>query len=424
MQALFDQGPSAQQQQLLQLNAQQQPHPALLAVALASTQGPGSNSGMGVGGFPEALQHPHQLHHHPGLYISSQQVHPGPALPSMHMELLQPQDPTVSLIQHPPRAIRVADTDISATLVIVLALSGEYLPSASRACYRCGAIDHLSRECPQREGVLQPTPNGGATSPVPTCFHCGEPGHIARECPAKLSLIVGSTAAAAQARSARQQVPQPLHHLAQQQQQQHLRPAADVSAAARPAHLICHACGGAGHFARECPTASRMMGGRMVALGGRPVVHPLPPAPAMRVPAVPPYGLVRPGMMHNFHGHPSAAVAALICLRCGTAGHISRTMAPSSRALLAAAAAAANASKQLQQRPASAAATVLYSTAVSSATQAASASDTPSSAARQAHASPVAGRSSTAAGLNVSPGTAAAALVAGAVLYQISKEFH
>ncbi|KAG1671883.1 hypothetical protein FOA52_003450 [Chlamydomonas sp. UWO 241] len=49
--------------------------------------------------------------------------------------------------------------------------------AASGACFNCGEVGHLGRDCPQKAGA-----GGGGGG---ACFNCGETGHLSRDCPQK-----------------------------------------------------------------------------------------------------------------------------------------------------------------------------------------------------------------------------------------------
>ncbi|KAH3767877.1 hypothetical protein Pelo_239 [Pelomyxa schiedti] len=52
-----------------------------------------------------------------------------------------------------------------------------------KACYRCGSTSHLAAMCPSSTASLDV--DGGASS-QPLCYFCNNPGHFERSCPMKL----------------------------------------------------------------------------------------------------------------------------------------------------------------------------------------------------------------------------------------------
>ena len=45
------------------------------------------------------------------------------------------------------------------------------------ACFKCGEVGHMSKDCPRSTGGMGGAGNGNA------CFKCGESGHFSRDCP-------------------------------------------------------------------------------------------------------------------------------------------------------------------------------------------------------------------------------------------------
>ena len=74
--------------------------------------------------------------------------------------------------------------------------SGKSQPVASSACFECGKVGHLRRNCPSRSRDRR-----GRSQPRGlTCFFCDKPGHVKRNCPARErweAASKGGTAAAA-----------------------------------------------------------------------------------------------------------------------------------------------------------------------------------------------------------------------------------
>ena len=56
------------------------------------------------------------------------------------------------------------------------------LPSGP-ACYTCGHVGHLQRDCPNRAMV-------GTPSFAPTCYSCQQVGHLQRDCPRRMSQAI------------------------------------------------------------------------------------------------------------------------------------------------------------------------------------------------------------------------------------------
>jgi cellular nucleic acid-binding protein len=61
--------------------------------------------------------------------------------------------------------------------------------AGAKACWNCGSVDHLSRDCPNPP-TEESAAAGAARQPRKPgrgqrCFNCGETGHIASECPQK-----------------------------------------------------------------------------------------------------------------------------------------------------------------------------------------------------------------------------------------------
>lgn len=110
-----------------------------------------------------------------------------------------------------------------------------------KQCYACGQNGHIKAECPTGPVARPPRPvvapayaaTGGAVGPTAQqgCFNCGGP-HLARQCP------------------------QP--------------PAAGRVAGAARTGVICRACGGPNHFARDCRSGAVAPGPAVAAAAAAP----------------------------------------------------------------------------------------------------------------------------------------------------------
>ncbi|KAF7303092.1 hypothetical protein MKEN_01272700 [Mycena kentingensis (nom. inval.)] len=137
----------------------------------------------------------------------------------------------------------------------VRAVSGDYSsPESRRACYSCGALDHITRDCPARR------PRDGSPAkaycmkcrtnehdyehcPHNLCFRCNQTGHLSKNCGQPRACYICKS---------------PDHVAASCT----MDPGQAAAARAGRPPLTCYRCNEPGHLASECPQGGGGAGSR------------------------------------------------------------------------------------------------------------------------------------------------------------------